>query len=416
MSKPALPAHKIYHPIGTIDDLLIHLQWAMSVEASTVPPYLTAQWSMTDTSSVGYAVVRSVVIEEMLHMNLVANLMNAIGGAPSLAREDVPEYPGFLKHHAAGGPFVQLQPMSTALASTVFMAIERPEVSPHAPAEGGAFATIGQFYKAIEEGFERCVARYGERAVFDRDTGCQRADLYFGSGGGRPVLVHDLASAQLAIREITQQGEGAPAARPPLPGEERFGSYEHYGQRLDGTYGPILGVPWEMSHYRKFAQLADGTTALPSVYPMQTNPSLPGLDEPVRRLAELFDGAYTVLLAALQRTFTTTRPAAFFGLAVPVMRSVPGPVATLLMQTPIDLNADPTLGPTAGPGFRYRTVSLADLLDEARALRTDAPQLGAAYIAQWRQTLDAVLATIGGAQDFATELDPAAVTRSGEAS
>src|SRR3954447_20229229 len=188
------PARKVYHPIDTIDDLLTHLQWALSVEASTVPPYLTAQWSMTDTSSIAYALVRSVVVEEMLHMNLVANLMNAIGGTPSLARENVPEYPGFLKHHAAGGPFIQLQPFSAALASTVFMAIERPEVSPRAPAEGDEFATIGQFYKAIEEGFARCVGRYGERAVFGHDTRRQRADLYFGSGGGRPVLVHDLAS------------------------------------------------------------------------------------------------------------------------------------------------------------------------------------------------------------------------------
>jgi len=85
-----------------------------------------------------------VVIEEMLHAATVANLMNAIGGDPSLGPEHVPLYPGYIPHHAAGGPFIQLQALSPALARTVFMAIEQPEI-PHSPAEGNRFETIGQF-------------------------------------------------------------------------------------------------------------------------------------------------------------------------------------------------------------------------------------------------------------------------------
>ena len=38
--------------------------------------------------------------------------------------------------------------------------------------------------------------------------------------------------------------------------------------REDGTYGPILGTPWEMSHYYKFQALANGAIPSPTAYPM----------------------------------------------------------------------------------------------------------------------------------------------------
>src|SRR5215212_1779109 len=149
------PERKIYHRITHRDDLIRHLQWALSVEVSTIPPYLCALYSIQDRGTDAAALVRSVVIEEMLHAATVANLMNAIGGDPSLGPEHVPLYPGYIPHHAAGGPFIQLQALSPELAQTVFMAIEQPE-TPHSLAEGDSFETIGQFYRAIEEGFENC--------------------------------------------------------------------------------------------------------------------------------------------------------------------------------------------------------------------------------------------------------------------
>jgi hypothetical protein len=227
------------------------------------------------------------VIEEMLHMALVGNLINAIGGAPNLT---VPQYPGYIPHHAAGGPFIQLQPLSAALARVVFMAIEQPELDPEAPAEGDDFATVGQFYKAIEEGFAYCDREVPE--LF-RDTGRQRTDTYFGGGGGQLIHISNLESARLALREITEQGEGAPLEHPPYPGEESFGSLDNYGTRTDGTYGPILGTPWEMSHYGKFKQIATGEVAIAPTYPMQANPSAEDLDGAVLQLSQLFDACYT---------------------------------------------------------------------------------------------------------------------------
>jgi len=382
------PTPLIYHPITDVRDLNEHLQWAFGVELSTIPPYLCALYSISDPASDAYRLVRSVALEEMLHMMQVANLMNATGNPPSLAPGEIPAYPGFLKHHAAGGPFIQLEALSQALARTVFMQIELPEVSPHAPPEGDEFKTIGQFYKAIELGFEHCVERYGENSVFGHDTGFQRDDTYFGIGGGHLWRVHDLKSAKLAITEITQQGEGAFVPPPPMPGEELFGGYEHYGDRLDGTYGPILDTPWDLSHYRKFQQIAEGEVTLPVIFPMQPNPSDVSLDGVVRRLSHLFDACYTLILTSLGLAFSSTDSSGFFEVAFPVMQVALPTLATLLMQTPILASADPALGPTAGPAFVYRSVPLAAMVTQAAFLRDNPPALGTNYRQLWISHLE----------------------------
>lgn len=404
ISRHAEAPRKIYKPIHTVDDLALHLRWAMAVELSTIPPYLCALYSIEDVSSSAYRLIRSVVLEEMLHMMLVANLLNAIGVPPELDSDVIPSYPGFMKHHAAGGPFIQLQPLSAELARSVFMAIEQPEVSPHAPPEGDNFETIGQFYKAIELGFEYCVKHQGEQAVFGKDTGFQRDDTYFGSGAGELFTVHDLPSALRAIQEITQQGEGSSVPQPPMPGEEQYGGYDYYGDRQDGTYGPILGVPWELSHYRKFQQIADGVVALPDIYPMQANPSSDQYEGQTRALAELFDASYSLVLWSLQTTFRTPpKSTSFLSLAFPLMRSVLPTLATLLMQTPLEPAADPALGPTAGPGFAYRPTPLSEVVRDAEELLANPPDLGKAYLQLWRRDLGIVTEALRGVREAASQ-------------
>jgi hypothetical protein len=385
------PKRKVYQRIGTPGELATHLQWALCVELSTIPPYLCALYSIVDRSTFAAKLVRAVVVEEMLHMALVANLLNAIGTSPSLAPEFVPLYPGYIPHHAAGGPFIQLQPLSPALARSVFMAIERPEPEDlHAPAEGDCFHTIGQFYKAIEEGFATCVKHHPH--LFQNDTAAlQRSDIYFGAGGGELVVVHCLHKAREALKMITEQGEGAVRPVPPRPGEERYGGADHYGTRPDGTYGPIIGTPWDLSHYRKFQQLADGEVPVPDTYPMQANPDNKRLGGSARGLAELFDGCYTLVLRALECSFTTPDvEGGFFGVAFPVMEFVLPQLATLLMQTPVETRGDPELGPTAGPAFVYRAGDAASLVKEAEHLLGLPPDHGIDYKQRWTAALTAV--------------------------
>ena len=75
--------------IATLESLREHLQWAIELEHFTLPPYLCALYSLDAVRNPEASeVVASVLVEEMLHMTLAANLLNAVGGRPRL---DVPE-------------------------------------------------------------------------------------------------------------------------------------------------------------------------------------------------------------------------------------------------------------------------------------------------------------------------------------
>src|SRR3954467_5497791 len=72
-------------PIETLDSLREHLQWAIELEHATLPPYLCALYSLDrDRNPDAAEVVGSVLIEEMLHLTLAANILNAVGGRPKI--------------------------------------------------------------------------------------------------------------------------------------------------------------------------------------------------------------------------------------------------------------------------------------------------------------------------------------------
>ena len=91
---PAVAALPPSPPDATIAYIRHLLQICIEIEHSTIPLYLTAVYSMRNTSSWEHGVILGVVIEEMLHMTNVANLLNAIGGHPDISKPDfVPNYP-----------------------------------------------------------------------------------------------------------------------------------------------------------------------------------------------------------------------------------------------------------------------------------------------------------------------------------
>lgn len=370
------PQLKKYKPIETKEELYTHLQYAAIVELSTIPPYLTALYSLKDKTSKAFQIIRSVAMEEMLHLNLVCNLINAIGYKPQIVhpfpKKDNPgktsqkktiSYPTNIPHHHKGGPYLVLMPASKTLMKNTFMAIEQP-AKPNAPAEGDNFETIGQLYAAIEEGFKNCASTSEkEKELFAHDTGCQHTKYYFGSSGGRAIKIKDLKTALRACEEIKKQGEGAPNPKNPENWEEDFGYYEYYGDRQDGTYGPILGTPVEMSHYLKFKDMAEGKISLGDVYPMMPNPHLHNFTHKhTKELASIFDGCYSMMLRTLEVCFSREKqpgsnqdkePDPFFTIIVPLMKTIFPAVATRLMQLPVLPFGDASLGPNAGPCFKY---------------------------------------------------------------
>src|ERR1700748_2349954 len=96
LHRPALIALKD-GSIQTKAELTDKLQLALMLEFCTIPVYLTAMYSIVDNKPYAYQLIRSVVLEEMLHMNLVANLLLSIGEKPEfVSNKYFPNYPCYL--------------------------------------------------------------------------------------------------------------------------------------------------------------------------------------------------------------------------------------------------------------------------------------------------------------------------------
>lgn len=238
-----------YRPI--LQDLL---QTAILIEHSTIPPYLTALYSIKDgTNILASQIIRSVAVEEMLHMIMVCNVMNAVSIQPSVNRpQNYPTYPMKLPMNVDF--FVGLETFSTNSIAT-FIAIESPsnplvKAPKHTPeVENSALYsksavqennlwtlenmkdfmmqnvhTIGEYYDVLffyivvfqiiayykangklPQNFEEL----NKGGIFTGDPAKQiRPEQYYGSGGKlHPVEALDGVIA--VFQEIKGQGEGA---------------------------------------------------------------------------------------------------------------------------------------------------------------------------------------------------------------
>ena len=106
------------------------LQEALMVEHATVPLYLTSLFSIINGSEYAAATIHSVVIEEMLHMTIAANVLNAVGGAPLIdAPNFVPVYPMQLPMTNVSVDIRRFNPQSIAnfmlIESTTAMVVTR---------------------------------------------------------------------------------------------------------------------------------------------------------------------------------------------------------------------------------------------------------------------------------------------------
>jgi hypothetical protein len=329
-----------------------HLKGACELELTTVPPYLTALYSLQPGSNeTAELAIRSVVVEEMLHLVLAANVLNAIGGRPDIVG-NAPRYPAGLPFHDPKSFAVDLQSFSQE-ALQVFLAIENPQApmleltaaSPEAAvprvlelAREYGYPTIGDFYAAVEEGL-KILDRPG---FFDGDRSRQvTPDCYYGSGG-RVIVVEDLKTALEALEQIVEQGEGDPTGPPP---------------------GEIFDPEGDLAHFFRFQELSLGreyqkgdTPGKPTgppidvdfdaVYPMRKNLRAATLSGELRAAAESFNDLYSELLRRIQEGIDG-RPEAL-GRAVGEMFKLRD-AAEALLRVPL-----PEGGGNAGPPFEYR--------------------------------------------------------------
>ena len=100
--------------VGDTAALKTALQQAIMLEHSTIPAYLYALYSIkANSNALIRGLMQSVVVEEMLHMSLACNILNAIGGNPVIDDPGfLPRYPGPLPGAVETGLIVPLQAFS----------------------------------------------------------------------------------------------------------------------------------------------------------------------------------------------------------------------------------------------------------------------------------------------------------------
>jgi hypothetical protein len=328
--------------ITDLQSLQLALQKAIELEHATIPPYLTAYYTLRGTSAGGAAarqILHSIVVEEMLHMHLACNILNAIGGAPVINAPDfIPTYPGPLPMGIGGaqGLVVGIKRYSKATVQNTFMEIEEPENPIHIPVKsavlasvGPSFQTIGQFYTAI--GNE--ITKQGN-GIFTGDPARQVPDA---------TIVKNVDTALQAIATIVTQGEGTPTSPADSPTE-----YAHYyrfeelfmGMRIVVDSSSPSGYSFDPSQKIVIDDVADVTQ-------MADNPRTVDMSSNWRaaQLADQCDAIYTKLLNALHIGFNG-QPDYIDRNAVSVMFEFKNCIEELLQQQLAS-------GLYAGPRFLY---------------------------------------------------------------
>src|SRR5579864_4465243 len=296
--------------------LIYMLCEAAELEHGIMCQYLYAAFSLKQTTDEGLTAgeaeavqrwrktISHVATQEMLHLSLVQNLLFAIGCAPHLSR---PNFPHPASNYPAGVHLALVPFGEQALKH--FMFLERPETYDLDDAEGMAafgratpamqpgeivprgqdFKTVGHLYRSIEAGIAHLADKFGERRLFVGPPRAQATQPYF--GWPELIAVTDTASAQKAIDEILEQGEGP------------------RGHWKDAHFGQFVEILDE------YLQLRDANPAFDPVRPVVTvnvRPSerdtgVPLVTDPLtRQVMDLFNVSYEALLLMLQRFFAHT--------------------------------------------------------------------------------------------------------------
>lgn len=333
------------HPklVAALDagDLPTALQTAIRLEHATIPTYLFPMFSIKPGSNTLIEeLISSVVIEEMLHMSLACNILNAIGGSPVIDEPGfIPDYPGPLPGTVEKGLIVPLAPFSLDLVKKVFMVIEEPEYQ--APT---ADYTIGQFYDKIKQ-----MLHDAGPSIWVGDQSKQVTFQYM----PELIEVYDYATAEAAINLIVEQGEGT-STDPMEPGSNTEPAhYYRYAEIYHG--GTLTGRnPNPPPHATPDQMYLYGDPRIPfddkGVYPTKENPKASDykVGTQARYACDNFNYTYTTLLKCLHATFNGN-PAQLND-AIGLMESLKEQAVTLMAIKLDD-------GTTAGPSFEYQPVN-----------------------------------------------------------
>lgn len=290
-----------------------HLQYAVDLELWTIPFYMSAMYSIKDRSCDAYQLIRSIVNQEMLHLQSAANIANALGYSPTIS---TPVYDGttvphldfskdpievtkqFMPYTAEIGP-LDLQHINAMCL------IELPEFDTHQNtlelfSECSEYGTIGAFYQALLFAIKlhKNQIRGGVRQV----------DYFAPFYRNAPDLIVSeskdagLSQVELLIQLITEQGEG----------------YTKLAQIIPPVFQNTADDPEpEQDHFKKFVSIKDAP--LPEVFQLKDPGSYSQQDIELQAICE---ENFTALTLFLEGLFTGENPGQFF----PCMAGVGGSI------------------------------------------------------------------------------------------
>ncbi|GAB1539866.1 hypothetical protein NUACC21_25340 [Scytonema sp. NUACC21] len=372
---PVRIIQEIYNAKET-SDLYKHLQAAIELEHSTIPLYLTALYSIQPNSNQAAAeILFSVVREEMLHMVIAANVLNAIGGRPQVNNaEFIPSYPGYL-------PMVQpdlivgLAPLSIDLIAKTFMQIETsvdPEDYPAKPVPPAPRAPVEEEYKTIGEFYEAIINKIRELHHQGTLTIKPRNQVVNEQWFPKTELfeITTVERATSALNLIIVQGEGTTTVR-----ETRVRSLNGKGvNQLAKKFSPF-DPENQPAHYYRFAQIVKGGRLVPDpenpggfvydlnqpinfdedkIYPLVENSKVEMYPEGsrARRLVNQFNYSYTSLLNGLHKTFNGHSD---------YLNTTIGVMFELKLQAQemaeVEIKEGPNAGKRVAPSFEYQLLA-----------------------------------------------------------
>jgi len=336
-------------PMNTVQDARQRLQTAIGVEFGTLPPYLYAFYSIRGgTNHESAQRIKSVALQEMIHMCLACNILNALGGKPEVTPQT---YPGPLPGDIGpnGTPLtLHLYPFSVEAMGQA-MAIEQPEDPPDFPVVRTLAlvdptvkaVTIGEFYEGLDQ-FLSILPQSDWTAGRNQVDGNQ----FF---AGQIFPINNYADAHRAIHEIVTEGEGSSqgTTASPLDFQDEVAHYYRFGEVFHDRvltkaatpvgyqWGPVrLGVDWA------------------GVYPAISNPGLHNFskDPPAAQAAQnACNQAFSSMVDELKAAFAGTAGA--LGRAVQEMFRLRMAALHALTEPLADGKE------VAGPAFLYTPAS-----------------------------------------------------------
>ena len=251
-----------------------HAQAAVAVEFYTLPFYITAMCSIKEKQCETVQIIRSVIKEEMLHLQLTANLCLALDTAPNFKP---PQYGSDIPYISPYNPNTgeccflnaSLGPLNDTTLNTM-LDIETPEQAqlrqdldhtlPKYP-----YHSIGEMYDALIFGINQVgVSQFSwntdhQQCYWEKQNFCQVIDSY--------------PKARDAVQAIVNQGEGHifnENLAPPPWTEKNFPVPPYY------RFAPNPEEPDfhnGYSHFGRFIQIKN--KALPDIYTGKEQPDHP---------------------------------------------------------------------------------------------------------------------------------------------